>query len=790
MTDTLRRRSLCSVLLAATILLTGAAAICAEAKPKAGSKTAAKAKPKTTRKAAPKAGTKTTPKATPKPKTKAKPKTAPKAGTKTTPRPKTTPKPKPKTTPKPKPKPKTKPKPKPLPKPPNLSFVYPAGARQGTTVQVAVSGVNVLTATGIRITGGGVTGKVLPIKKGEVTKADKKKKTKTSEDRDEQTIRILLTIAPDAKPGVRELRIITPAGISNRHRFRIGQLPEVAETEPNSLKTQAQKLPALPVVVNGQILSSDVDIFRFKAKAGQTIVCEAQAQGILPFIADAVPGWFQAVLTLYDAKGTELAYVDDFRFRPDPVLIHKIPADGEYLIEIKDAVYRGRDDFVYRLTLGTPPYLTDVYPLGAKRGSTAKVTLFGANLPAPSLSIALPANGPVLRPVSVTHGRAVSNVVPFAAGDLPESAETEPNDTTAKPNRIKVPVTVNGRIQRPGDVDIFAITVKAKQKLIVDVRARRLGSPLDSIVAILNSSGRRLVENDDTIDKADQFITHHADSRLVYTFGAAGEYFVRIGDVQGMGGQEYAYRLTVAPPRPNFALRVLPDNPHISPGNTAVLTADAVRIDGFGGRIDLVLNNLPKGFVVSGMAVPAGQSEVRFTVTAPPGAPVGLLRPKLTGTAKIGTHTVTREAVPSEQVLQAFILKHRLPTSEFLLSVVPPAPFALSISPAPAPGKVIEIPVKGEAKFVVKVRRGKNGAGAIRLAADTPPRYVTVKTTSLAAGKNEATITIRLGTQLKPGFMQNIIICGKLKIGKETVTAYAPAIPIKVVAPPKAKPKP
>ena len=72
---------------------------------------------------------------------------------------------------------------------------------------------------------------------------------------------------------------------------------------------------------------------------------------MIPYLADAVPGWFQATLTLRDAKGKEVAYTDDFRFNPDPIITYTIPADGEYLLEIKDSIYRGREDFVYRIAV-------------------------------------------------------------------------------------------------------------------------------------------------------------------------------------------------------------------------------------------------------------------------------------------------------------------------------------------------------------------------------------------------------------------------------------------------------
>jgi len=57
-------------------------------------------------------------------------------------------------------------------------------------------------------------------------------------------------------------------------------------------------------------------------------VLSVEARSLLPFIADAVPGWFDPQLTVYDAAGKQVAFADDHRTRPDPVLFFCPPADG------------------------------------------------------------------------------------------------------------------------------------------------------------------------------------------------------------------------------------------------------------------------------------------------------------------------------------------------------------------------------------------------------------------------------------------------------------------------------
>jgi hypothetical protein len=43
-----------------------------------------------------------------------------------------------------------------------------------------------------------------------------------------------------------------------------------------------------------------------------------------------------------------------------------VPKGGEYTIEIRDALYRGREDFVYRIAIGELPFVTSAFPLGGR----------------------------------------------------------------------------------------------------------------------------------------------------------------------------------------------------------------------------------------------------------------------------------------------------------------------------------------------------------------------------------------------------------------------------------------
>ena len=86
------------------------------------------------------------------------------------------------------------------------------------------------------------------------------------------------------------------------------------------------------------------------------------------------------MLKLCDANGKEVAYNDDFHSSPDPVLYYEVPEDGEYLLTINEALFRGRESFVYRITIGELPFVTSIFPLGGRVGEPVTIEMIGWNL--------------------------------------------------------------------------------------------------------------------------------------------------------------------------------------------------------------------------------------------------------------------------------------------------------------------------------------------------------------------------------------------------------------------------
>ena len=500
-----------------------------------------------------------------------------------------------------------------------------------------------------------------------------------------ETVTLEVNIAPDAPIGPHDLRLFGKNGLSLPLTFVVGDLPEAAfptvtaltpRSAPGSAQAASEAasgglMVTPPVVVNGQILAGETKRIRFSGHQNQRLIIAVHARALIPYLADAVPGWFQAVVSLFDASGKELAYADDFRFQPDPVMAFQLPADGDYTLVIKDALYRGREDFVYRVTIGELPFVSGLFPLGGTAEKEMDFILNGWNLPTPIKHIKLPqATG--LHTLGLGRCAAATGDVQVAVDDLPECVETEPNNTLHQAQPVTLPIIVNGRIAQASDEDWVRFTAKAGTPVVIEVVARRLRSPLDGMLQLFSADGTMLASNDDNDDLADGLTTHHADPRLVFTPTKDGDYFVRLGDAQHRGGADYNYRLRLSPLRPDFALRVVPSSVNLRPSGSAKVIVYALRHDGFTGAITLALKNAPKGFSLIKTAIPAGTDKMEFTLNAPreiSGEAGQITALELEGTAVIRETSVSHQAVPADDRMQAFFYRQLVPAQEWLAAV-------------------------------------------------------------------------------------------------------------------------
>lgn len=288
---------------------------------------------------------------------------------------------------------------------------------------------------------------------------------------------------------------------------------------------------------------------------------------------------------------------------------------------------------------GLPPRINDVFPMGGKAGTTFELRIAGrdlagidglhfsftgarvealgsaaveaqpkkkkgnqpAKLQGQRFKVTLPADAPLgIQDVRVVGKGGISNARAFVVGDLDEVNEQEPNDDTDKAQKIPLNCVVNGVIQTPTDVDYYAFTGKAGQRVVCSCLASSIDSKLLAAIEIYDRNGtsyglgRNYSGNDALLD---------------VTLPSDGEYLVRVfGFTYTQGGADYFYRLKVS--TAPWIDAVLP--PVVEPGKETEVTVY--------GR------NLPGG-VPDPACVVAGRTleKTRMKVTAP-GDPLAVQR--------------------------------------------------------------------------------------------------------------------------------------------------------------------
>src|SRR5262245_47262224 len=244
---------------------------------------------------------------------------------------------------------------------------------------------------------------------------------------------------------------------------------------------------SLPATITGNISRrGEIDYYRFKAQAGQQIVFET--------MTGAIGSQLNPVVTLFDADGKQLAVADDYKYQSDSLLGYTFKETGEYVVNITDAEREGGGSFEYRLNVGEFAYVTGAFPLGMKQGATGEVKLSGFNLRS-SHKVTAPATAPWDEEWMIrgggTKGESL-NRLQMDVGRYSEITESGNNNTPASAQSVQLPVTINGRIFNgvagPTE-DYYRFRAMKGEKLILEVAAQRFGSPLDSVIEVLDGRG-------------------------------------------------------------------------------------------------------------------------------------------------------------------------------------------------------------------------------------------------------------------------------------------------------------
>lgn len=550
-----------------------------------------------------------------------------------------------------------------------MGYLYPAGGQVGTTVEIEAGGLNINRATKVLFSHPGINGKLEAIEESQSERRKRRRLNDQSSPQLADRIKIHVTIDANVPCGMYDLRLQGPKGVSNMLPFEVASYPNFLENK-KSTRSKPNIVESLPAVLCGQVTPGGIDYFRFSGHKGDTIVLSVKARQLVPYIADAVPGWFQPVMKLMGPGGREIAYSDDYHHNVDPVIITRLPKDGNYTLMIHDAIYRGRQDFNYRIQVGKIPFVTGRYPAYGVVGKKVKQEMEGANLDATKAVVKVKKAG--YHNITYTNKVGTSNAVQFYAVEKGKKMLYSPKDLTALTlnNTIADSLTADARIKR------YKINGIEREEIIVELIGRRNGSRIDAVIRLRDSAGEIVAEVDDTEDPIQGLMTFHADPILKYKPIADETFILEVEDLHRGYGKDYHYLLRRHRQMPTFNAFVSPANITIPSGGTSTFRVDIK------GRLrrpaNLIVKGLPGGYTTSSLRLRGGR-RWDVSVTAPKGAAVKRFPIEVKMEYPGPDGRAQADVLPVDKMMQAFYYEHHIPAAELALDVIEASPYRLSL---------------------------------------------------------------------------------------------------------------
>lgn len=212
------------------------------------------------------------------------------------------------------------------------------------------------------------------------------------------------------------------------------------------------------------------------------------------------------------------------------------------------------------------PVLDQVFPAAIQIGTTQLVTLVGKFDPWPTrLDLDIPGvswepttNNGVIRvrvaPEAPVGPRVIRAFSPEGVSEprfiilsqRPQQAEVEPNDAVSAAQALtRLPTEVTGRLEKNGDVDSYAVNLRAGQTLVARLEAYTLQSPLDPVLRMLDSRGVQVAWNHDEVRSLDPLLAWRVETSGTYVLQVFGFAYPADSDLRFSGSPKGGYRLHV-----------------------------------------------------------------------------------------------------------------------------------------------------------------------------------------------------------------------------------------------------
>lgn len=409
-----------------------------------------------------------------------------------------------------------------------------------------------------------------------------------------------VVVDPSAAAGVYHLRVATSEGVSAPEIVAVDGLPQrlIAPTGGTVAKV-------LPVAMHGTLAGAAIQEVTFAGKKGESVT--------LDVLARRFGSKLRPVVHLYNSEKHQVAWsLPQTALAGDSRITATLPADGDYTVAVHDLTYAAATPGYYRLAIGSFDFADQVFPPVVERGASTPLELLGHFGKQNSTELAATASAAVLssddgagfgndRPLPWPAKTAPSGLRPHVQlSDLHELVE----DRTVDASRVlpSLPTAVSGRLLKPNEVDVYHVDLKAEEKILVEVFADRLGSPIDASLELRDDKGARLAQVDDVVG---------ADPKLEYTAPKKdSRVTIAVSDALRRGDEHRLYRVVVTKlddkaPRADYKLTFAEDTQNVPSDGTRVFRVMAERV-GYDGAIRLTAVGLPKGFTATPVEIPSG----------------------------------------------------------------------------------------------------------------------------------------------------------------------------------------
>lgn len=421
--------------------------------------------------------------------------------------------------------------------------------------------------------------------------------------KDRTSVTAKFTLPAGAACEVVGVAVANPSGASDVLYLMIDDLTSVADNGNNHSLAAPQDI-GLPVAIDGVCDGTVFDYYRFSAKAGQKVSCEVVATRL---------GWdFDPVVRVLDAAGNEVLRADDDpATAADTRFVFAAPADGQYVLELRDNRYKpgGR----YRLRLGDFPLVSTPLPLVATSGVVSPLGFSGplTDSVAPISVLTAAAKNDVL-PLSVKSASGQSGWTTLLATNLPVVVESNPADKPDEPTPASIPGYFAGKLDPAKDRDQFQFTAAKGTPVSFRSLTRSAGSGAILMLRLHNAAGNQLAESP---------LTDSDEPILNFTIPDDGAYRLSVEELAGRGGPDYAYAVE-ARTGPQLSLSLKNDANNrirhsLSPADgTFHLDVQCQRF-AYDGPITLGVESSRLGWQVFNNVIPAKANEARLYVVVP-----------------------------------------------------------------------------------------------------------------------------------------------------------------------------